>query len=53
MLVINNPKKYPITIFVIPTRTDCPTTDEQLKKTKTRYGNLHCRSVIGALLYVS
>ena len=46
-------KDFPLSISFIPTRKDCPTTEEQIKETKTRFGNLHYRSVIGVLLYVS
>ena len=37
----------------VPTRKDCPTTEIQAKEVKLRFGNLHYRAVIGALLYVS
>ena len=37
----------------VPTRKDCPTTETQSKEDKLRFGNLHYRSVIGDLLYVS
>ncbi len=37
----------------MPTKKDCPTTDEQIKETKNRFGYLHYRSIIGALFYVS
>ena len=37
----------------MPTKKDSPTTDTQIKEVKLRFGNLHYRSVIGALLYVS
>ena len=43
-------KDFPLPISFIPTRKDCPTTEEQMKETKARFGNLHYRSVIGALL---
>ena len=46
-------KDFPLPISFVPTKKDCPTTEEQIKETKTRFGNLHYRSVIGALLYVS
>ena len=46
-------KDFPSPISFIPTRKDCPTTEEQMKETKARFGNLHYRSVIGALLYES
>ncbi len=46
-------KDFPLPISFIPPKKDSPTTDEQVKETWTRFGNLHYRSVIGALLYVS
>ena len=46
-------KDFPLPISFIPTRKDYPTIEEQTKETKARFGNLHYRSVIGALLHVS
>ena len=46
-------KDLSLPIFFVPNKKDCPNTEEQTKETKTRFGNLHYRSVIGALLYVS
>ena len=37
----------------VPTKKDSPTTETQIKEVKLRFGNLHYRSVIGTLLYVS
>ena len=37
----------------IPSKKECPTTELQTKEVKIRFGNLHYRSVIGTLLYVS
>ena len=46
-------KDFPLPISFVPTKKDSPATEEQIKETKTRFGNLHYRSIIGALLYVS
>ena len=37
----------------IPSKKGRPTTELQTKEVKIRFGNLHYRSIIGALLYVS
>ena len=37
----------------IPSKKGRPTTELQTKEVKTRFGNLHYRSVIGTLRYVS
>ena len=46
-------KETPLPTNFIPSKKDCPTTDNQTKEVKLRFGNLHYRSVIGALLYIS
>ena len=46
-------KDTPLPSNFVPTRKDCPTTEIQTKEVKLRFGNLHYRAVIGALLYVS
>ena len=46
-------KDSPLPNNFIPSKKDSPTTDLQMKEVKIRFGNLHYRSVIGALLYVS
>ena len=46
-------KQSPLPTNFIPNKKDSPTTEEQIKETKLRFGNLSYRSVIGALLYVS
>ncbi len=45
-------KDFPSPISFVPTKKDSPVTEKQIKETKTRFGNFHFRSVIGALLYV-
>ena len=37
----------------VSSKKDSPITEEQIKEIKSRFGNLHYRSVIGALLHVS
>ena len=47
-------KDSPLPSNFIPSKNkDSPTTDLQMKEVKIRFGNLHYRSVIGALLYIS
>ena len=46
-------KISPLPNDFIPSKKDCPTTELQIKEVKIRFGNLHYRSVIGALLYIS
>ena len=46
-------KQSPLHTNFIPNKKDSHTTEEQIKETKLRFGNLNYRSVIGALLYVS
>ena len=46
-------KNTPLPSNFVPTKKDSPTTGTQIKEVKLRFGNLHYRSVIGALLYVS
>ena len=46
-------KDFPLPISFVPTRKNYRTTEEQMKEIKARFGILHYRSVIGALLYVS
>ena len=46
-------KQSPLPTTFIASKKDCPITEEQIKETKLRFGNLNFRSVIGALLYVS
>ena len=47
-------KDTPLSSNFVPTRKDCPTTETQTKEVvKLRFGNLHYRAAIGALLYVS
>ena len=46
-------KQSPLPTNFVPSKKDSPTTEEQIKETKLRFGNLNYRSVIGALLYVS
>ena len=46
-------KDSPLSSNFTPFKKDSPTTDLQVKEVKIRFGNLHHRSVIGALLYVS
>ena len=46
-------KDTPLPSNFVPTRKDCPTTEIQTKEIKLRFGNLHYRAVIGALLYLS
>ena len=45
-------KDTPLPSNFVPTRKDYPTTETQTKDVKLRFGNLHYRTVIGALLYV-
>ena len=45
-------KETPLPNNFVPTKKDCSTTDSQIKEVKLRFGNLHFRSVIGALLYI-
>ena len=46
-------KDSPLPGNFVPTKNDCPKNEAQTKEVKLRFGNLHYRSVIGALLYVS
>ena len=46
-------KDSPLPNNFIPSKKDCPTTELQTIEVKIRFGNLHYRSVIGAILYVS
>ena len=52
----NTQRKYdklPIKDLIPNIKFVAPITDTQIKEVKLRFGNLHYRSVIGALLYVS
>ena len=46
-------KYSPLPSKFVLSKKDCPITETQMKEVKLRFGNLHYRSVIGALLYVS
>ena len=46
-------KDSPLPANFVPSKKDSPTVDAQHKEIKLRFGNLHYRSIIGALLYVS
>ena len=46
-------KDSPLPSTFVPSKKDCPVTDEQTKEIKIRFGNINFRSIIGALLYVS
>ena len=46
-------KDSPLPSSFIPTKKDSPKTETEVKETKLRFGNMHYRSIIGALLYVS
>ena len=46
-------KDSPLPSTFVPSKKDCPSTEEQIKEIKVRFGNINFRSVIGALLYVS
>ena len=46
-------KDSPLPSTFVPSKKDCPATEEQVKEIKIRFGNINFRSIIGALLYVS
>ena len=46
-------KDSPLPNSFILSKNDCPTTKLQTKEVKIRFGSLHYRSIISALLYVS
>ena len=46
-------KDSPLPSNFVPSKKDCPITETQTKEVQLRFGNLHYRSVIGAILYVS
>ena len=46
-------KDFPILISFVPTTKDSPTTDEQIKETKTRSGNLYIINPLLELSYIS
>ena len=47
------PQDNPLPIKFTPTKADCPTNQAQALETKNRFKNLHFRSAIGSLLYMS
>ena len=50
---IIKPQDNPLPSKFIPTKADCPTNQAQALETKNRFKNLHFRSAIGSLLYMS
>ena len=46
-------KDSPLPTGFIPTKDDCPKNHAQMEEVKRRFRNLHYRSAIGSLLYIS
>ena len=46
-------KDSPLPNGFLPTKDDCPKNSAQVEEVKRRFKNLHYRSAIGALLYIS
>ena len=46
-------KDSPLPNGFIPTKDDCPKNQAQMDEVKQRFKNLHYRSAIGSLLYIS
>ena len=46
-------KDSPLPAGFVPTKNDCPINQHQMEEVKRRFKNLHYRSAIGAVLYIS
>ena len=46
-------RNTPLPIDFVPTKQDCAVTEEEIEEVQKRFGQIHYRSAIGALIYAS